>query len=122
METLTDFGKYLRKLRIEMGLRLYDMAKALGKSPAWLSYVETGKKPIPVGFADDIATQYKLPPDQRKELNRIAAKTARDFRLRVGVGASEARINAAYALARKFDELDDQELKAFLRILERKEK
>jgi transcriptional regulator with XRE-family HTH domain len=119
---ITDFGKFLRKFRIERGLRLYDMAKDLGKSSAWLSYVETGKKTIPVGFADEIASVYNLPPAEREKLDEVAAKTVRAFKLEVGEDASEMRINTAYALARKFDSIDDETLEEFLKILKEKAK
>ncbi|MDO5674802.1 MAG: helix-turn-helix transcriptional regulator [bacterium] len=117
---ITEFGKYLRKIRIEQGLRLYDMAKSLGRSSAWLSYVETGRKSIPVGFADEIADKYNLAEKQREELNKAASKSAKDFKLNVATDASETRINAAYALARKFEDIDDETLGEFLKILNEK--
>ncbi len=40
----TPYGKAVRKLRIDAGLRLKDMADALGVKSAYLSAVETGKK------------------------------------------------------------------------------
>ncbi|MFT8234171.1 helix-turn-helix domain-containing protein [Pseudomonas guariconensis] len=52
---LTEFGKTLRKIRIDNGMLLKDMATALGISPAYLSAVETGKKPIPDGFVGRVA-------------------------------------------------------------------
>lgn len=45
--TLTEFGKAIRKARIESGDTLKTMATSLGISPAFLSAVETGKKKIP---------------------------------------------------------------------------
>lgn len=44
---LTEFGKAVRKARIENGDTLKTMATSLGISPAFLSAVETGKKKIP---------------------------------------------------------------------------
>lgn len=42
---LSSFGREARKLRIDGGLLLADMAKYLGKSPSYLSSVETSRKP-----------------------------------------------------------------------------
>ena len=39
-----NFGKFCRKLRIDRGEILADMAKKLGVSSAFLSKVETGGK------------------------------------------------------------------------------
>ena len=50
MVMLTPFGIALRKLRVEKGLRLFDLAEKLGQSTAFLSAVETGRKPIPDGL------------------------------------------------------------------------
>ncbi|HHU6304271.1 TPA: helix-turn-helix domain-containing protein [Klebsiella pneumoniae] len=44
---LTDFGKAVRKARIDTGYTLLTMAKALGTTPAFLSGLETGTKKIP---------------------------------------------------------------------------
>lgn len=114
---LTDFGKFIRKLRVDRGLRLFDMAQHLGKSTAWLSYIETGKQKIPVDFADKIADVYSLSPVERGELNEAAAKSAHTFKLNVGENSSKVRIDTAYALARKFDKVDDETLKEFLKLL-----
>lgn len=118
---LSEFGRIIRKIRIDKGLRLYDMAKDLGKSSAWLSYIETGKKSIPPGFADEVADRYQLTAQQRKELNQAAARATREFRLHIGENASATRINTAYALARKFDSMDDETLEEFLKIINKGE-
>ncbi|QJF18294.1 helix-turn-helix domain-containing protein [Phytobacter diazotrophicus] len=44
---LTEFGKAVRKARIDTGYTLLTMAKALGTTPAFLSGLETGSKKIP---------------------------------------------------------------------------
>ncbi|ALU60310.1 helix-turn-helix domain-containing protein [Pseudomonas syringae] len=55
---LTEFGKALRKIRIDKGMLLKDLAGALSISPAYLSAVETGKKPIPDGLVGRIASLF----------------------------------------------------------------
>ena len=44
---LTDFGRELRRIRIERGQLLMDMAMQLGMGAAELSSIEMGRKPIP---------------------------------------------------------------------------
>lgn len=41
---VNNFGKFCRKLRIDRSERLFDMAKELGVSSAFLSKVENGQK------------------------------------------------------------------------------
>jgi len=43
---LTSFGLLVRALRIVAGTTLYDMAKALSSTPATLSAIECGRKPL----------------------------------------------------------------------------
>ncbi len=38
------FGDYLRKLRVEKGLTLLDVAKRLHQTPQYISMIETGKQ------------------------------------------------------------------------------
>ncbi len=44
---LTEFGKAIRKIRLDKGEILKDMAKRLGISSAFLSAVENGRKNVP---------------------------------------------------------------------------
>ncbi|EFA4483519.1 MULTISPECIES: helix-turn-helix transcriptional regulator [Escherichia] len=51
---LTEFGKAVRKARIDTGYTLLTMAKALGTTPAFLSGLETGAKKIPAKWVTAI--------------------------------------------------------------------
>ena len=119
---ITDFGKVLRKLRIDKGLKLYDMAQRLGKSSAWLSYIETGRRKVPMGLADEIADLYSLAAEERKMLNDAASRSVESFKFNIGQNPSEIRYNTAYALARNFEEIDDATLAEFMKLLQKKEK
>lgn len=46
---LDDFGRTVRNIRLVRALLLYDMAKDLDISPAELSAIECGRKPVPIG-------------------------------------------------------------------------
>ena len=118
---ITEFGKILRKLRIDKGLKLFNMAEALGKSSAWLSYIETGRQKVPMGLADEIADLYSLADDERGILNEAAAKSMKAFKLNLGKNPSEIQYNTAYALARNFEKIDDKTLAEFMKLLEEKD-
>ena len=55
---VTAFGKFCRKLRIDRGQIMLDMAESLQVSPAFLSAVENGKKNVPAQWRDKIVKAY----------------------------------------------------------------
>ena len=57
--SLTEFGKAVRKARIECDQTLANMASALGVTPAFLSSVETGRKKIPTELIEKTEIFFK---------------------------------------------------------------
>lgn len=57
---LDRFGKLVRDIRITRSLLLYDMAKTLDISPAELSAIECGRKPIPDWFIPKLEEAYNI--------------------------------------------------------------
>ena len=51
---LTEFGKAIRKARIDVGTSMADMAEYLGVKPSFLSQMEFGKKAVPESFVSRI--------------------------------------------------------------------
>lgn len=43
---LTPYGSLVRSLRTIAGVTLMEMAQGIGETPAWLSGIETGRKPL----------------------------------------------------------------------------
>jgi Zn-dependent peptidase ImmA (M78 family)/transcriptional regulator with XRE-family HTH domain len=79
MSELTPFGRELRKLRVDRHLRLYDLGEKLGGvSAAFLSAIETGRKPIPDGFVGKLARALDLSASEVKELRRAKDRTRRE--------------------------------------------
>ncbi len=66
---LTDFGKTLRKLRIDHDVNLKNMADGLGVTSAFLSGVETGRKAINPGLINKISEILNLSDAESLELN-----------------------------------------------------
>ena len=73
---ITEFGKFIRKFRLDHDERLFDMAQKLQVSSAFLSSVETGKKSIPQKMLDKIKTVYNMSDECFQQLIDAARKTA----------------------------------------------
>ena len=67
---VNNFGKFCRKLRIDKGELLYDMATKLEVSSAFLSKVENGKKKPPKEWREILIREYELDSDKIKELDQ----------------------------------------------------
>ena len=57
---LDKFGKLVRDIRITLSLLLLDMAKELDISPAELSAIECGRKPVPDWFIPALKKHYGI--------------------------------------------------------------
>lgn len=112
----TLLGKELRKLRIDRSERLADMAARVGKSPAFISAVETGKKSPPSGFEDMIAGIYGLAVDHWERLRSAADQARHTFALQPNNALAK---DTAGLLARKIDTLSEDQLNAIKAILHR---
>jgi transcriptional regulator with XRE-family HTH domain len=93
---ITAFGIVTRKLRLDKGLRLLDLAKKLNLSSSFISAVETGKKPIPAGYVDSVVKALGLTSAEALELQRAAdrSKTAVDID---GLQGGQRELVAAFA-------------------------
>lgn len=69
---VTNFGKFLRKLRIDEDESAEEMASKLGVTKSYLSLVETGKRTVPKKWIDLITKNYELSTFQLKELYLLA--------------------------------------------------
>ncbi len=111
---LTPFGVAIRKLRLDKGMRLLDLAKRIGLSPAFLSAIETGKKPIPDAYVVRVARAMELSPAEIRELRRAADRTRKE----VGVEElPEDQRELVAAFARKLDELPSDMMEKLKKIV-----
>ena len=69
---MTPFGKICRKIRIDKGELLRDMANKLGVTPAYLSAVELSKRKVPKDWPQKISVAYYLKTEAAKELKESA--------------------------------------------------
>ena len=110
---VTAFGKFCRKLRIDDGELLIDMAGKLGVSTAFLSKVENGRRKPPEEWEEKIIQLYDLKGAKREEFKDcfFRAKNADSIDIR---SFDEENKNLMLSFARKFDSLDKDALKKLL--------
>lgn len=113
---LTKFGVFIRKFRLDQGMLLRDMAKSLGISPAYLSGMETGNKPIPDNLGIKILQIYKLSSDCATEL--IDSIDLSQKQIIVNTKGDILNNQIVIAFNRKKDLLTVEQKKQILNILE----
>ena len=113
---MNRLGKFLRKLRIERGELLFDMAQKLGVSSAFLSAVENDKRSAPVAWIDVLAAEYQLCDAQLTELSEAISDSIKQIRMEVG-NVSSSKRNCALAFARHFDDFSEDEIERIMSFL-----
>lgn len=104
---VTRFGKFCRNLRMDNGELLYQMAKRLDVSSAFLSKVENGKAKPPIEWGESISNYYQLSKSQEKELEESISE-ARENIIRVDSLSQNDR-DMMFAFARQLNGLDEKE-------------
>lgn len=114
---LTNFGKFCRKLRIDNGELLYDMAKHLNVSSAFLSKVENGKSKPPAEWKEDIPEIYDLTETQiqelRKSINEARTKSVIDVS-----SLDPDDKDMMFAFARKLDAMNETDKDKWKKMLD----
>ncbi|MEC0665386.1 helix-turn-helix transcriptional regulator [Priestia flexa] len=105
---LTLFGKFCRKLRIDNGDLLKDMAGKLEVTSSYLSAVENGKRNVPHNWIDKISDLYSLSPEDYNELKQAVEASKKVVKLDFTDFSSEDK-NTILALAREFKGLDEDD-------------
>ena len=116
---LTDFGKALRKLRIDYSLTLGGLGELLGVSAAYLSAVETGRKPVPSTLLPKLQSKLRLGEADVRGLEVAAAKQMNEVVVGLGNHRSDRAKELAVAFARRFDTMDAEEVEKMLAQLDR---
>ncbi|MCY7103320.1 helix-turn-helix domain-containing protein [Streptococcus oralis] len=106
---ITEYGKFLRKLRIDQGQILKTMAEKLGVSSAFLSAVENGKKKIPKTWEEKLVKEYKLDEEQLTELRRSQQDSQQLIEINLAM-LTDAQKDTAFAFARSLERFDTQDL------------
>jgi HTH-type transcriptional regulator, competence development regulator len=105
---LTPFGKFCRKLRIDNGELLKDMAGKLGVTSSYLSAVENGKRNVPRDWTEKIISIYSLNAEQQMEFNQAVQDSQKVVKIDFE-GYNHEDKNTVLALARKFQGLNEDD-------------
>ena len=115
---ITEFGKTLRKIRIDRGEVLKDMAAKLEVSPSFISAIEVGKKKIPTGFLERIGDLYDLTTAEKQILMDTAKDTVTAVKINL-LGSDSTQRRAALVFARDFGTLSDKTAEQILELLQK---
>ncbi len=116
---LTEFGKMLRKIRIDNNELLKNMADRLSVTPSYLSAVEVGKRNIPDNWVNLIALSYGLDNTQRQLLQKSAYDSSNQIKFDLQSMDSTNK-NLVLSFAREFKSLDDKQRDKIFSILNKK--
>lgn len=116
LKMLTDFGRFLRKIRIDCGEILKDMAEKLNVSAAYLSAVEMGKRNIPEQWVNRISELYNLSEEEKSNLNDAADNSAKSITLNFD-NISNSHKETAILFAREFENVDTETLDKIKKLL-----
>ncbi len=115
---LTSLGRFLRKLRIDRGEILKDMADKLEVSSSFLSAVENGKKRMPSAWNNEIVKLYQLNPDDQITFTKAIAETEESVEMNFSQASCQNR-EVAISFARKFIDFDDEQVEEIKKILQK---
>lgn len=114
---LTTLGRFLRKLRIDHGEILKDMAEKLDVTVSFLSAVENGKKRMPSDWNSRICDLYSLDADQRQEFTTAIADTERSIEMNFHNVSPQNR-EIAISFAREFPDFDETQIEEIKKIMQ----
>jgi transcriptional regulator with XRE-family HTH domain len=113
---LTLFGKFCRKLRIDRGELLKDMADKLGVTPSYLSAVETGIRNVPKDWFEKISSIYALNEKDRAALHNAIHNSQLTIKFNLKELKNDEK-ELVLAFARELKSLNDEDKKRIQSIL-----
>jgi len=114
----TEFGKFLRKLRIDKGEILKNMADKLGMTSSYLSAIECGKRNIPDDLIEKLTSIYCLDEKEQQELSIARDRSLNSIEIELSTSSVDKR-DLALQFARKFNDMDDDVVSQIQRFLNR---
>lgn len=115
----TQFGEFVRILRIKHHEVMGDLAKALEVTLPFLSAVENGKKNVPTEWIPKIISHYNLSTQEAENLKQAIEESKIQVKISTG-NAGAAQRRAALQFARSFDNMDDETAIKILELLKAK--
>lgn len=119
---VTEFGKILRKERVEREWTLGDMADALQISPAYLSHMEMGRRPVPGNIIQEIARLFGYHEVKAAQLRRAAVNSYSPDVIKIhSKDLMDEDRDLVKMFARRFPDLSAEEKMRMFNILGEKE-
>lgn len=115
---LTSFGRYVRKLRIDGGYLLKNLADYLGVTASYLSAVEMGKRKVPDDWKAKIAEFFSLSQEQISGLEEAIQEAQQELQIDLSTTSKQQR-DLAFVFARKLDGLDENEIQDIFRVFKK---
>lgn len=104
---ITEFGKALRKLRIDRGEILKSMAEKINMTSSYLSAIECGKRNIPTDLIQKLTSIYNLSEKEQQELSKARDQSLKSIEIELSAN-NICKRDLALQFARKFDDMDDE--------------
>lgn len=115
---ITNFGKTLRKLRIDRGETLYDMAKKMEITSSYLSAIECGKRNIPDDFIEKLQQYYHFSEEELLELHKTRDESVKELSINIENVDFTKKV-LVLEFARSFNEMPDEEAERLIKKLRR---
>ncbi|MBV5337482.1 MAG: helix-turn-helix domain-containing protein [Deltaproteobacteria bacterium] len=105
---ITQLGKELKKLRIDLGVTLMGLSELVDLSPAFLSAIETGRKRVPDNFLDTLAAKIPVVAKEREKYEVLINQARKEVRMPLDT-ANYQDAMLATEFARRFGSLSESE-------------
>jgi transcriptional regulator with XRE-family HTH domain len=108
----TQYGKEIRKIRIDKSLVLGDMARDLNCSVSYLSAIENGKREIPPGLTKQLVSAYGLTEDRQIALEKATIEVQKSVQIDLDPVVSDpVYADTALMVARSFPKMRPDQIK-----------
>lgn len=115
---LTEFGKEMRKFRVDRCETLKDMAGKVGFTAPYLSSIERGRRDMPEDIIQRIKEAYALDDGQTARLSAAGEKSMKKIKVDLR-GATEEQRKILFLFARTLPELTEEQCAAIKGILQK---
>lgn len=115
----TPFGKELKKIMIKKEIRVYDLAKELDVSSAFVSSVLTGNKNVPKEWFSLLHELLHLSLEETSHLEDLALQSKDQCKIDL-TNCNDLARKTVIELQRNLNELDDESLKQINKIIKKR--
>lgn len=112
----TEFGKELRKMRIDRDETLATMAKKMGISISYLSAIENGIRAVPDGFVEKLSSKYRLSKKTTDALSSALDRSVSNVDISLQ-SALPLQRDLVVMLSRKLPDISEADCERILSIL-----